>query len=78
MARNSYGESMWQCSFWPEDNLDGPSPSVWIRAAGASHAASLFRIDLAEHAKGRKGTIIVSDKNGREFHRAAWNHDSQK
>jgi hypothetical protein len=70
MPRNSYGQSDWKCSFCAEGQIDGPGPSVWIRATSASHAASLFRIDLA--AEARKGTIIVEDNKGREAHRAPW------
>lgn len=70
MARNSYGQSDWECSFWADGDIDGPRPGVWIRATSGSHAAALFRIDLAGETK--KGTIIVRDNKGREVHRAPW------
>lgn len=80
MARNSYGESDWECSFWAEGDIDGPAPGVWIRATSASHADSLFRIDLAgsDTNKRKNGTIIVRDNKGREVHRAPWRGDVQK
>jgi hypothetical protein len=68
---------MWECSFWPDGDLDG-GPGVWINATTASHAASLFRIDLAQHAPDRKGTIVVHDKSGREVHRAVWPGNAKK
>jgi hypothetical protein len=70
MVRSSFGQSDWECSFWPEGDIDGPRPGVWIRATSGSHVASLFRIDLAGEVK--NGTIIVCDNKGREVHRAPW------
>ncbi len=70
MARRTQREPLWHCSFWPEGDIDGPRPGVWIRATRGSHAASLFRIDLAGETKA--GTIVVRDNKGREVHRTPW------